>query len=347
MAHDLFQKAGSAKLGAMNVFTASSAGTILKNIPDAKKIATYSNETQSLFNSAKAAAEVAKTGSKEALVKAEGLFTKANAQLASETAKSSTGFFGKLKNVLGITKASTAINNLAVKSPKFAKCFNAFKAEGGPIMLAMEGGVELITNVIPTFKTLGAKKGVKQLGKSTVKTGASVGGWVAGAALGTKIGALIGSVIPGAGTAVGAVAGAIIGSACSLIGGSLLSRLAVKGTEKIIGKDELVIAEEQQAEQIAQQAQGNSEVLNQVVNGAAERLQNEGVSTEDSKVAYDSLNRTVASQQQAQAQQQSFKGTTNPFQSKTANEAMNDVMARPIQTSYMDKDIMAMQSGLI
>ena len=41
--------------------------------------------------------------------------------------------------------------------------------------------------------------GMKQVGKSAVKTVASVGGWVAGAALGTKIGAAIGSIIPGAG----------------------------------------------------------------------------------------------------------------------------------------------------
>ena len=279
---------------------------------------------------------------KETISKAHKILSKANAAAYAEKAASATGFFAKAKNVLGITKAGNAINNLAVKSPTFGKCLNTFKANGGSMMLIMEGGFEVISNVIPTFKQLGAKSGVKQLGKSAVKTAASVGGWVAGAALGTKLGALIGSIIPGAGTAVGAVVGGAIGSLCSLIGGSLGSRLAKKGAEAVVGKDELVLAQEKQAQQLAQAAQTDSTVLNQVAGAAAERLEAEGTGSDDAKVAFQSLSNL--SQRQG-ARSTSVAGqtqtTTNPFLAYTSglNTATNfskqdDLMAQSIGLKY-------------
>ena len=329
---------------------ASNAGaSLLKSIPTAEKLAeatVYSKGTIDLYNSARTAAQEAlKSGSKEAINNAHKLFAQANQAGYIEKSAAATGIGSKISNALGITKLNKGLNALAVKSPSFGKCLNAFKSNGGTAMLIMEGGFEVISNVIPTFKQLGAKSGVKQLGKSAVKTAASVGGWVAGAALGTKVGALIGSIIPGAGTAVGAVVGGAIGSLCSLIGGSLGSRLAKKGAEAVVGKDELVLAQEKQAQQLAQAAQTDSTVLNQVAGAAAERLEAEGTGSDDAKVAFQSLSNlsqrrgtTSTTTQQRQTQTQT---TTNPFLAYTA--AMNttpsftkqdDLMAQSIGLKY-------------
>lgn len=288
---NLYKSGGSFVKGAGLVANASSSAQLLGLIPDAEKLAGLSKNTQNLYNQARIAAEtLGQTGTAHAAKTANQLLCQANAAAAKEAASSATGLWGKFKNVLGINKASAAINTAAAKSTVGSKCLNAFKSYGGTAMLVMEGATEAITNVYPTFKQLGAKAGMKQIGKSTVKTVASVGGWVAGAAIGTKVGAVIGSIIPGAGTAIGAAAGAIIGSVCSLIGGIFGSKLAKKGAEKVVGKDELVLAQEKQAKELAQQAQCNRMVFNQVANAAAERLNAEGLGSEDAKIAYNSLN---------------------------------------------------------
>ena len=287
---DVYTNANKGLGGVRAVANASQASQLLAALPEAEKLAGMSQNTRALYEQARIAAEtLGQTGSAHAAKTANQLLCQANAAAAKEAASSATGFWGKLKNTLGINKASSAINAAAAKSNVASTCLNEFKAQGGTAMLIMEGAAETITNVIPTFKQLGAKSGMKQVGKSTVKTVASVGGWVAGAAVGTKVGAIIGSVIPGAGTAVGAVIGAAVGSLCSLIGGSLGSRLAKKGAEKIVGKDELVLAQEKQAKELAEQAKNNKQVLNQVAVAAAERLNAEGYDSKDAQIAYNSL----------------------------------------------------------
>lgn len=331
------------------VANATSSAELLAAMPSAEKLATMSTSTQKMFEQARLAAEtLGQTGSTHAYTTANQLLCKANAAAATEAAKGATGFWGKVKNFFGINKASAAINTAAAGSKVGSACWNTFKSQGGPAMLIMEGATETITNVYPTFKQLGVKAGMKQVGKSAVKTVASVGGWVAGAALGTKIGAAIGSIIPGAGTAVGAIAGAAIGTICSLIGGTLGSKLAKKGAEKVVGKDELVLAQEKQAAQLAQQAQIDSSVLGAVTNAAAERLNAEGVTDKDSQIAYNSLNavasgssiatqtQTRPTQYQSQtAQEVAAQGPitqSNPFASATpsftANSQMLDAYAR-------------------
>ena len=322
--HNIYKSGDTFLKGVSSVANASQATQLIGALPTAEKMATLSAGTQELYTKAKLAAEtLAQTGSSQAAATANQLLCQANAAAAKEAASATaTGFWGKLKNVFGINKASAAVNTAAAKSAVGSACLNEFKAQGGPAMLVLEGATETITNVIPTFKQLGAKSGMKQIGKSTVKTCASVGGWVAGAAIGTKVGAAIGSIIPGAGTAVGAAAGAIIGSLCSLIGGTLGSRLAKKGAEKVVGKDELVLAQEKQAAELAQQAQTNGAVLNQVVGAAAERLNAEGVTSEDAQIAFNSLN--AVSQNGTQT-------TTNPFYatpSFTANPVELDAYSR-------------------
>ena len=343
---NIYKTQDSFTKGVKVVSNASSSAQLLAAIPQADKLAGYSKATQSLYEQARIAAEtLGQTGTSYASKTANQLLCQANAAAAKEAAANATGFWGKAKNALGINKASAAINTAAAGSSVGSACLNQFKAQGGPMMLVMEGATEAITNVYPTFKQLGAKAGMKQLGKSTVKTVASVGGWVAGAALGTKVGAAIGSIIPGAGTAVGAVVGAAIGSICSLVGGIFGSRLAKKGAEKVVGKDELVLAQEKQAAQLAQQAQVDGNVLNQVTAAAAERLNAEGVSDKDSEIAYNSLNAVASGSSvatQSQTPQTQYKsqtaqqlagnmGTSNPFAatpSFTANSELMDAYAR-------------------
>ena len=88
------------------------------------------------------------------------------------------GFIGKiLDKVPGYTKLrSTGIGQAMGKS-------------GAGWMAVIEGGMEVATNVVPTFQTLGAGAGFKQLGKSAVKVAAGAAGWVAGDAVGKGIGA--------------------------------------------------------------------------------------------------------------------------------------------------------------
>ena len=340
--------------GVSAVTKATSSADLLAAIPSAENLAKMSKSTQGLFNQAKIAAEtLGQTGSAHAYTTANQLLCKANAAAAKEAVTTATGWWGKVKNFFGINKASVAINTAATGSKVGSACWNTFKTQGGPTMLVLEGATETITNVVPTFKQLGVKAGMKQLGKSAVKTVASVGGWVAGAAIGTKIGAAIGSIIPGAGTAIGAVAGAAIGTICSLIGGTLGSKLAKKGAEAVVGKDELVKAQENQAKQLAQAAQTNGTVLNQVVGAASERLNAEGVTDDDSKIAYNSLasvasgtststmTQAVTPQLQSQTAQ-SVYGTTNPFANTTATPSFQGNS----NADFYNKDFMAAINGL-
>lgn len=329
---NLYKSQDSFVKGVKAVSNATSSAQLLAAMPTAEKLATMSTSTQKLFAQAKIAAEtLGTTGTSHAYKTANQLLCQANAAAAKEAAATATGFWGKAKNVLGVNKASAAINTAAAKSAVGSTCLNTFKAQGGPMMLVMEGATEAVTNVYPTFKQLGAKAGFKQLGKSTVKTVASVGGWVAGAAIGTKVGAAIGSIIPGAGTAIGAAAGAVIGSVCSLIGGIFGSKLGKKGAEKIVGKDELVLAQEKQAEQLAQQAQVDGNVLNQVAGAAAERLNAEGINDKDAEIAYNSLNAVASGSSIAAQTQTPASNATNPFAtanpSFTANSQLLDQFA--------------------
>lgn len=360
---NLYRTQDSFTKGISAVTHATSSADLLAAMPSAENLAKMSKSTQGLFNQAKIAAEtLGQTGSAHAYTTANQLLCKANAAAAKEAATTATGWWGKVKNFFGINKASAAINTAAAGSKVGSACWNTFKSQGGPAMLVLEGATETITNVVPTFKQLGVKAGMKQVGKSAVKTVASVSGWVAGAALGTKIGAAIGSIIPGAGTAIGAIAGAAIGTICSLVGGTLGSKLAKKGAEAVVGKDELVLAQERQAKQLAQAAQTNGTVLNQVVGAASERLNAEGVTDGDSRIAYNSLasvasgtststmTQAMPQQLQSQASQglqsqtaQSVYGTSNPF---TTRATATPSFQGNSNVDFYNKDFMAAINGL-
>lgn len=133
-------------------------------------------------------------------------------------------------------KLGTKLNRLT--NGKFGSISKIIKSSGAGMMLVFSGIIEGFTEVVPTFKELGIEKGLKQLGKSTIKVIGDTAGFIAGEQAGMALGSAIGTAIcPGIGTAVGAV--------CGFVGGILGSFTAGKITKAITGKSEREIANEQ------------------------------------------------------------------------------------------------------
>ena len=166
------------------------------------------------------------------------------------------------------------------------------KAGGG--MFVISAAIEA-PNVVKTYKELGAGKGTKQLAKSTAVVAAETVGYVAGAKVGgvagAKIGATIGTCIGGpVGTAIGGAVGTIIGVGCGLLG----CWLAGKGARAVVGKDELTLAKEQQAEELAQEAKNDTEKQVALALAAKENLETGNVSSEeDANDIIESFNNVV------------------------------------------------------
>ena len=218
------------------------------------------------------------------------------------------------------SKISGAIKNFATKSPLTAKLLRGLKGNG--LFVAISGGIELISNVIPTFKEIGVESGVKQVVKSTVKVAADVGAFAGGMKIGATVGAAIGGPV---GAVIGAVGGAVLGG--------VFSWIASKITKKVLGPDELEKHREEQAMQIAKEANNNSEAANELMTLTTQKLQAEGVATEDAQIAYNSL----ASNQQANTASGVTNGYSyNPFSGEFTNNNQSD----------FKKQVMAMQYGL-
>lgn len=236
--------------------------------------------------------------------------------------------FGKYT---GTSKISGALKNLAAKSPAAASSLRFVKRSGG--ILALLSVVPELFKIIPAFG-LGADKGVKQLCKSGIGVAANLGGWVAGETAGMAIGSFI---CPGVGTLLGGVAGMFIG----MIGGTLGAWAADKIVSPICGKSEVDVAKEEQAQKLAQEASQSPEVAQQLMQAAAQKIQQEGADSEEAKLAFGSLQKLAQlSQQQNQTQT-----PTNNYQyaqyspSTTGNNPFS-------QQDYMNKDFMAMAYGL-
>ena len=149
----------------------------------------------------------------------------------------------------------SGLGKVALKAPGLHR---AWKSQGGKSMMIFGFAMELM-NIIPAFKESTAS-GLKQTGKSVVKTALNTGGWVAGAAAG----AAIGSVLPGAGTVVGGVIGAI----ASFLGGSL----GMFGTDKLsetigLTKSEAITASNKEIEK------QNSQIAASLASGEETYLQ--------------------------------------------------------------------------
>ncbi len=131
----------------------------------------------------------------------------------------------------------------AGKKGILSKLGSVCKSTGAGFMLALSGITEALTEVVPTFKELGAAKGMKQALKSSVKVIGDTFGFIAGEQAGVAIGSAIGTAIfPGIGTAVGAV--------CGFAGGLLGSFVMGKVTKSITGPTEREIANQEQQKQL-------------------------------------------------------------------------------------------------
>ena len=340
------------------------AQNVLSNIPVEEYTKTLSKQTQDLYKQAQNYAKgvTGSTGNaKNLLKKANQKLVEARALDYAEAAKTG-GIFNGIKNALGITAVNKGLNKLAVKSPTFSKCLDAYRNEAGTFMLVVEGGMETAFNVVPTFKKLGAKRGFKQLGKSAITTLSSVAGWVAGSVLGSKVGSIIKAATGN--TKVGALVGVFAGKACSYIGGSIVQGLTSNASRKLVGKSELDKAKEEETNAIAEMAQNDEEVLQTLLEAANQRMEAEGTETEDYKLVQEAcrnliisqqpsqmLNReqlaqvakslednesVVAQQPQAQAQPQQTV-VTNPQTSKLAQDSARAQAALKNSAAFMDK----------
>lgn len=338
------------------------AQNVLSNIPVEEYTKTLSKQTQDLYKQAQNYAKgvTGSTGNaKNLLKKANQKLVEARALDYAEAAKTG-GIFNGIKNALGITAVNNGLNKLAVKSPTFSKCLDAYRNEAGTFMLVVEGGMETAFNVVPTFKKLGAKRGFKQLGKSAITTLSSVAGWVAGSVLGSKVGSIIKAATGN--TKVGALVGVFADKACSYIGGSIVQGLTSNASRKLVGKSELDKAKEEETNAIAEMAQNDEEVLQTLLEAANQRMEAEGTETEDYKLVQEAcrnlimsqqpsqmLNReqlaqvakslednesVVAQQPQAQAQQ---TVVTNPQTSKLAQDSARAQAALKNSAAFMDK----------
>ena len=190
-----------------------------------------------------------------------------------------------------VEKATKGLDKLklvqsgAKQAGKLGTFKNFMKSSGAGMMLIFSGISEATTEVIPTFQELGAKKGLKQLGKSAVKVVADTAAFIAGEQAGMALGSAIGTAImPGIGTAVGAV--------CGFIGGMLGSFVAGKATKALLGKSEREIAKEQMQQEQAKILQTDTASLEELKKSAIAKIEAEkanGTFNEDSQIALQTL----------------------------------------------------------
>lgn len=190
--------------------------------------------------------------------------------------KTSEKVAGKFAKTAG-TKVTKGLGKVG------GKLKGTMKTSGAGAMIAYAGISEVITEVIPTFKELGAKKGVKQVGKSAVKVTANAAGYVAGAKLGSTIGT---AICPGIGTAVGAAVG--------FIGGMIGSFVAGKIADSVVGKNEREIANEQKEKSSVRQISKDNDKIKELQLAALQRIQEEaamngGELSEDSKLVLEAI----------------------------------------------------------
>ena len=239
---------------------------------------------------------------------------------ASATSQASKGFFGKTKNALGITKVSKFLTSTAAKHPKFAPLIKGIKGNAGFAIFSL--GVGVVLDVIPAFQ-IGATEGFKQLGKTAMKTTAEVGGWAAGTALGAKAGAAVGTVL---------------GAACGFLG----SWLASKAADKVIGANEVEIAQQKNSENLAQAAKDDANVQNEVVGQALQNLvanyTENGELSDDDKIAKKSLEKVIGEEINLDELAQEYAAA-----SKNQSAAPQDTTVAPQDTTAPTQEQQAIQ----
>lgn len=251
---------------------------------------------------------------------------------ASATSQASKGFFGKTKNALGITKVSKFLTSTAAKHPKFAPLIKGIKGNAGFAIFSL--GVGVVLDVIPAFQ-IGATEGFKQLGKTAMKTTAEVGGWAAGTALGAKAGAAVGTCIGGP---IGTAVGTVLGAACGFLG----SWLASKAADKVIGPNEVEIAQQKNSENLAQASKDDAELQNEVVGQALQNLvanyTENGELSDDDKIAKKSLEKVIGEEINLDELAQEYAAA-----SKNQSAAPQDTTVAPQDTTAPTQEQQAIQ----
>lgn len=261
-----------------------------------------SNASKEAYKSVKSVAKL-EAKSAKLLGKAEKVIGK-NANKAQKLSNKAANIAADAATKSGAIKdiGKTVAESTAKGAGKAGKLGKFLKSSGAGVMLVFSGIGECFTEVVPTFKELGNEKGMKQLGKSTIKVVGDTVGFIGGEAAGTAVGAAIGTAIcPVVGTAIGGAMGAVVG----FVGGMLGSFLAGKVTKAITGPSEREIAnkkaQESQAEKLSKDNQSLDELKNEVMLKIQEDAA-DGELSEDSLIVLDALESLEKSNPFGQAQ---------------------------------------------
>ena len=238
-----------------------------------------------------------------------------------------------VKTKTGIRTAQNAINKGALSANTAVRTLSKSVKAGGA-MAAISMACEVPT-ISEGFK-MDKKTGWKQLGHSSVKVAAETAGWIAGAKVGgiagAKLGATIGTCIGGPiGTAIGGAVGTIVGVGCGL----LCSWLAGKGVKKILGKDPVEKAKENNAKQLANAARDDKNAQLALAQAAAEKIENgEVLSEKDANSAIKSINKVANGLESAEMQTASAGFGASPLYYDELSASAP--MAQHIDTSALD-----------
>ena len=193
------------------------------------------------------------------------------------------------------------------------------KGTGAVGMMAIEGVLGLVTEVIPAFAQGGLDSGIKQIGKTGLKTVATGAGWIGGTTAATALGAAIGSIFPGVGTVIGGAIGTFIGG---MLGSTVASGIA----DKIVGKSEVEILQDEQFEEAAAQvAQDNNAMneLNQLVTAQVQAEITNGTADEDTEKMAELINTG------ALTTTSTANLYTTPLNTQTTTPETNNTQANP------------------
>ena len=264
------------------------------------------------------------------------IIKKADDKVAEKAAKAATqeaaegaskGIWSTIKS--GFSKAGKAISSLVSKIPGASKIKEGLswlsntkvgkfaKGTGAVGMMAIEGVIGLVTEVIPAFAQGGFDSGMKQLGKTAVKTAATGAGWIAGTSAATAIGAAIGSIFPGVGTVIGGAIGTFIGG---MLGSTICNGIA----SKIVGKSEVEILQDEQFEEAASQVAADPNAMNEL-----NQLVTAQVQSEIANGTVDDDTEKMAALINSGAFATTTSSVTNPYTvSNTTNDAQTQTAAQ-------------------
>ena len=289
-----------------NAFKNADAYQTLNDLNEAIVSANSANKsTSELLKQKQLLQEALESATKEGSKISDDLLINADNAINAAKESSKTGIISKIANVVSTpfkwlknkatgSKIYNAIKSTELGSKILSKGSDFLKIakKGGMIFdLAIEGTMQIFSEIIPAFKNGGVESGVKQIGKSGAQVAASVGGWAVGAKAGAAAGAAVGSIFPGAGTVIGGAIGGILGG---LLGSSLFSGIA----KKITGKSENEIIQEEQAQQQAELIANDSTSMQELQNAVIQNIQldlQDGQLSEDSQKMLEYIDTTSIS----------------------------------------------------